>query len=95
MHRKATKTFMDKYKSSWEVDVKKRARHVLRERKLNAMTELPDPADIAKFAQHMQEKMQMMESPTTYEEFRTLQYLTMARLISFNRRRPGEVQVMR
>ncbi len=59
-NRKATKRFMDKYKASWEVDVKKRARHVLRERKLNAMTELPDPADIAKLAQHMQERMQMM-----------------------------------
>ena len=94
-NRKATKRFMDKYKASWEVDVKKRARHVLRERKLNAMTELPDPADIAKLAQHMQERMQMMESPLTYDEFRTCQYLTMARLIAFNRRRPGEVQVMK
>jgi len=59
-NRKVTKSFMDKYKASWEVDVKKRACHLLRERKLNAMTELPDPADIAKLAQRMQERMQMM-----------------------------------
>ncbi len=50
-NRKATKRFMDKYKASWEVDVKKRARHVLRERKLNAMTELPDQINTEKVHQ--------------------------------------------
>ena len=41
---------MDLFRSQWEIDVKKKARHVLRERKLNQTMELPDPADIAKMA---------------------------------------------
>ena len=45
-NRKDSKRFMDLYRSQWEVDVKKKARHVLRERKLNMTVHLPDPADI-------------------------------------------------
>ena len=72
---------MDKYAASWEIGVKKRARHILRDRKLNTVNELPDPEDISKLATDMQEKLEKMEEPTTYEEFRKLQYLTMALLI--------------
>ena len=59
---------MDKYATSWEIDVKKRARHILRDTKLNAVNELPDPEDRAKLAKDMQEKLEKMEEPTTCEE---------------------------
>ena len=71
------------------------ARHVLRERKLNQKVELPDPNDIAILANHMKKRMEQSVRPETYDEFKELQYDTLARLIAFNRRRPGELQVMR
>ena len=52
--RKETKRFMEIFKYNWATDVKKRARHVLRERKLNVVVELPDPKDIATLAEFMQ-----------------------------------------
>jgi hypothetical protein len=57
--------------------------------------ELPDPNDIAILADHMQKRMEQSVRPETYDEFKELQYDTLARLIAFNRRRPGELQVMR
>ena len=93
--RKETKRFMEMFKYNWSTDVKKRARHVLRERKLNQKVELPDPNDIAILADHMKKRMEQSVRPETYDEFKELQYDTLARLIAFNRRRPGELQVMR
>ena len=51
--RKNTKRFMEMFKYNWSTDVKKRAWHVLKERKLNTEVELPDPKDIALLAQHI------------------------------------------
>ena len=93
--RKETKRFMEVFKYNWATDVKKRARHVLRERKLNVVVELPDPQDIATLAQFMQKKMENSKEPKTAEEFKELQLSVLARLISFNRRRPGELQQLR
>ena len=93
--RKDSKRFMDLYRSQWEVDVKKKARHVLRERKLNMTVHLPDPADIAKLASHLRAKMLAMEMPASYDDFRRMQYLCLARLMSYNRRGPGEVQTLK
>ena len=93
--RKETKRFMEMFKYNWSTDVKRRARHVLRERKLNQRVELPDPNDIAILADHMKKRMEQSVKPQTYDEFKELQYDTLARLIAFNRRRPGELQVMR
>ena len=93
--RKETKRFMEMFKYNWSTDVKRRARHVLKERKLNQKVELPDPNDIATLADHMKKRMEQSVKPQTYDEFKELQYDTLARLIAFNRRRPGELQVMR
>ena len=93
--RKETNRFIEKFNYNWSTDVKKRARHVLRERKLNATVELPDPKDIARFATYMKQKMEEAQQPRTIDEFRELQYDILARLIAYNRRRPGEVQVLR
>ena len=57
--------------------------------------ELPDPKDIARFATYMKQKMEEAQQPRTIDEFRELQYDILARLIAYNRRRPGEVQVLR
>ena len=93
--RKQVKRFLEKFTIHWGNDVKKRARHVLRDRKLNATVQLPDPEDIAKLADYMQDLMKSTEKPTTPSDFKQLQNYVLARLISFNRRRPGEVQVLK
>ena len=64
---------MDLFRSQWEVDVKRKARHVMRERKHNKTVELPDPSDIATLARHLQESMQAIKNPSTYEEFWRIQ----------------------
>ena len=93
--RKLTKRFMEKFQYNWSTDVKKRARHVLRERKLNETIQLPDPKDIATLAQFMQKKLAAAKKPVDYEDFKEMQHAVLARLIAFNRRRPGELQVLR
>ena len=93
--RKLVKRFLEKFTIHWGNDVKKRARHVLRDRKLNTTVQLPDPEDIAKLADYMQDLMKSTEKPTTPSDFKQLQNYVLARLISFNRRRPGEVQVLK
>ena len=79
----------------WQADVMKRARHCLRERKLNETIELPDPKDITTFAEFMQQKMKKAKKPENYDQFKELQQMILARLIQYNRRRPGELQVLR
>ena len=93
--RKNVKRFMDKFKYNWSTDVKRRARHVLRERKLNHTVELPDPKDIATYAKFMQEKMEQATKPCSYDEFKEMQHDVLARLIAYNRRRPGELQALK
>ena len=51
--------------------------------------------DIVKLANYLKGKLAECREPTTYGEFRELSLLVLARLISFNRRRPGEVQALR
>ena len=43
---------MEKFKYNWSTDVKIRAQHVQRERKLNTEVELPDPKYIAPLAKY-------------------------------------------
>ena len=57
--------------------------------------ELPDPKDIAIFAQFMQKKMEQARKPCSYDEFRDMQHDVLARMIVFNRRLPGEVQALK
>ena len=92
--RKTTKRFMDKYAAKWEIDVKRKARAVLRDRKLGASPKMPDPQDIVVFSTFLVETLRSMKKPTTYSELRQMQYFLEARVITYNRRRPGEVQNM-
>ena len=55
----------------------------------------PSPADIATLAQFMQKKLAAAKKPVDYEDFKEMQHAVLARLIAFNRRRPGELQVLR
>ena len=55
----------------------------------------PSLADIATLAQFMQKKLAAAKKPVDYEDFKEMQHAVLARLIAFNRRRPGELQVLR
>ena len=65
------------------------------ERKLNSTVELPDPKDIVILSQFMQNKMEQATKPCTYDEFKEMQHGVLARLIAYNRRRPGELQALK
>ena len=43
----------------------------------------------------MQKKLAAAKKPVDYEDFKEMQHAVLARLIAFNRRRPGELQVLR
>jgi len=57
--------------------------------------ELPDPKDIVILSQFMQNKMEQATKPCTYDEFKEMQHGVLARLIAYNRRRPGELQALK
>jgi transcription elongation factor Elf1 len=94
-HRKDTKRFHERFAQNWFVDVKKKARHVLKQRKMNKKLELPVAQDIVKLATHLKDSLESAKRPETPDEMRSLQLNVLARLISYNRRRPGEVQSLR
>ena len=62
---------------------------------VNSTAELPDPKDIVILSQFMQNKMEQATKPCTYDEFKEMQYDVLARLIAYNRRRPGELQALK
>jgi len=92
---KNTKRFLDKFSKNWGTDVKKKAKHVLRQRRMNVLPELPVAQDIVRLAEHLKEELSNAQWPTTIEKFYDMQLDVLARLISYNRRRPGEVQALR
>ena len=51
--------------------------------------------DRAKFAKFMLQLLKEAKEPQNYDEFKLLQIYVLARLIQFNRRRPGEMQVLK
>ncbi len=93
--RKKTKRFVERFRQHWCTDVKKKARHVMRQRRMNKRQELPVPQDIVKLANQLKDSLGKAKRPETPEELRSLQLNVLARLISYNRRRPGEVQSLR
>lgn len=54
-------------------------------------------ADIVKLATYLKEHLRIQALPEqpSYEEYRKTVLLVLARLVTYNRRRPGEVQALR
>ena len=69
-HRKCTKRFMDKYAAKWAVDVKRRAKAILLERRLGATPKMPNPQDIVVFSSFLVETLKNMQKPKTYSELK-------------------------
>jgi len=92
---KETKRFQKLMQSEWKIKVRKQAVILLEERGFNKRCELPDPEDVAKLAQYL--IRQLNETPkqiTNSEEYRRLAILTEARLLLYNKRRPGELEAL-
>jgi len=88
--------FLRFMKTEWSYKVSKLARWTLDERKFNKHTPLPNPMDIAKLASFLVTKIKQLNLEETGESvFRETAILTEARLLLYNRRRPGELESLR
>ena len=76
----------------WDTKI---ARVVLENRKFNAAKPLPTAGDIQKMAAFLNEQLAKAEEPENYSEYRRLVLLILAKVITYNRRRCGEMQAIR
>ncbi|KAK3108247.1 hypothetical protein FSP39_004029 [Pinctada imbricata] len=79
----------------WKVHVKKRAATLLEERQFNKKTELPLPDDVAKLAKYLVDSLKSLKLTADPAVFQRVVVLTEARLLLYNRRRPGELEAIR
>ena len=90
--------FMYLMNKEWSVKVNKLARSTLSERQFNRKKELPHPEDIVTFSSYLVKQLQSLDlDPTTADSvnFRQTAMLVEARLMLYNRRRPGELEALR
>ena len=74
----------------------KLARVNLEERRRNKRVELPLPSDVKKLSEYLKTELESFnKGNVTFENFKKGTILAEAALITYNRRRPGEVQAMR
>lgn len=74
----------------------KLARVNLEERRRNKKVELSLPLDVKKLSDFSKVEIESFDKGNlTYENFKNRSTLTEAVLITYNRRRPGEIQAMR
>ena len=85
------KSFLQLMKIQWAEKVTKLARTVLQKRKLIERKELPSPADIEKMTRYTTKKL--AATPLTKENYWDILKLTQTRLLLFNKRRSGELEV--
>ena len=91
MDRKEGKRFASVLVREWHLKVKKKATILLQERQFNKNAALPDPEDVAKLAQFLIRSLKSQTYDRDIETFRKVVMLTEARLLLYNRRRPGEL----
>jgi hypothetical protein len=83
---------------SWKTKCTKLARKNLLDRKLNKKEQLPSPEDIKRLGKHLTLKLKEInvESVTTddvrYEDYKAMVELVQARLLTYNKRRSGEIE---
>ncbi|XP_062575025.1 uncharacterized protein LOC134236887 [Saccostrea cucullata] len=91
--RRASKNFLKLMELEW---CSKLARVNLEERRRNKKVELPLPSDVKKLSDYLKTELESFDKGNlTYENFKKGSTLTEAVLITYNRRRPGEIQAMR
>ncbi|XP_038063286.1 uncharacterized protein LOC119733978 [Patiria miniata] len=94
--REECRDFMDLMQSEWSTRVTKLARVRLAERQYNLKQQLPKPDDLVQMNNFLTKELSNFDlSLSTLDNYRTAVQLVEAKLISYNRRRCGEVQAMR
>lgn len=96
--KKEGEAFMYLMSKEWGYKVNKVARSTLSERMFNQKKELPYPEDIMKFSSYLVENLEFVDLSYTAVSgmmFRRIVMLVEARLLLYNRRRPGELEALR
>ena len=92
VNRKEAKRFAYLLEKEWKIKVRKQAKILLEERTFNKQDELPDPQDVAVLAEYLINNLNSLDLAADPGMFRRSIILTEARLILYNRRRPGELE---
>jgi len=88
--------FVKLIKFEWSVQVFKQAFITLQKRKFNAEKSLPEHEDLVKLIKHIKDELKKLKlKDSSYQTFRQTENLAQARLLIFNKRRSGEVEVIR
>ena len=97
-YKEEASEFIDAVKSKWSEKVTRRARKLLAERKLNRVQYLPKPEDIQTLSSYLKEKLSCLDLDTenpSWTSYHEVVELLEARLVSYNRRRSGEVEAIK
>ena len=94
VERKEGKLFKSLLGREWHLKVKKQAVVLLEERQFNKNAALPDPHDIALLAEFLINQLKAIRFDIDIETYRQVVILTQARLLLYNRRRPGELSAL-
>ena len=80
----------------WATRVTKLARNLLVERQFNKRTPLPDPADIQKPNNYLNKELSSINlNKIDFDIYTNICKLLCAKLVQYNRRRPGEIEAIR
>lgn len=91
--RKESNDFLELLKLQWYIKVKKQARVVLNRHNYEKEKFLPHQADIQNLAEHLiGEIKEYNYSDKSPENYRKLQKVVLVRLVTFNKRRSGEME---
>ena len=94
--RQDVTNFLSLMKLEFGTKVTKLARVTLNERQFNKKNELPLPNDIAKLSKYLLEEIKNVDlTKKETNTFRRVVILAETRLLTYNRRRPGELEVLR
>ena len=87
---------LELFANEWGQKVTKLARITLAERQLTIEQQLPHPDDLVKLSRYLEDQLSIFDTSVKSDiNFKLAVQLTQAKLISFNRRRAGEIQALR
>ena len=82
--------------AEWSARVTKRAQVTLRERQFNQEKKMPEPSDLVKLKDYLHSQLEEIDVENlSYKNFQHIAKLTLSKLLSYNRRRSGEIQAIK
>ncbi len=89
--QKEAKEFMELMTEEWAESVSLAALNTLSEKKYNRAVELPQAIELKALSDYLKVSLETITDTTS---FRMVQKLLMTRLLTYNKRRPGEIEAM-